>query len=129
MYLVPSTWPDLNFKISFLAQFSSAPNKQHMAAIKCCLQYFKGTRYLTLLFPSGGMMVIAGFSDSDYGNCIDSRQSVSGYLFKLRNSTISWRSQKYKSVYTSIIDAEYIAFLKATKLFLWLKTTLKTFNF
>jgi hypothetical protein len=79
MYLVTGTQPDLTFAISFLAQFFSAPNKQHIAVVKCCLQYIKGTRHLTLLFPYGGKMFIARFSDTNYDNCIDSRQSVSGY--------------------------------------------------
>jgi hypothetical protein len=44
MYLVTSTRPDLTFAISFLAQFSSAPNKQYVAAVKHCLRYIKGTQ-------------------------------------------------------------------------------------
>jgi hypothetical protein len=122
MYLVTGTWPDLTFAISFLAQFSSAPNKQHVIAVKCCLRYIKGTQHLTLLFPYSSEMFIAGFSDPDYGNCIDSRQSVSGHLFKLQNSTISWRSQKQKSLSTSTKEAKYVALSKAAKHFLWLKT-------
>jgi hypothetical protein len=73
MYLVTGTRPDLTFTISFLAQFSSALNKQHVVAVKCCLQYIKGKWHLTLLFPYGGEMIITRFSDSNYGNCIDSR--------------------------------------------------------
>jgi hypothetical protein len=98
MYLITGTRRDLTFAISFLAQFSSAQNKKHVTVVKCCLRYIKGTRHLTLLFPYGGEMFIARFSDSNYGNCIDSRRSVSGYVFKLRNLTISWWSSKQKSV-------------------------------
>jgi hypothetical protein len=77
-----------------------------------------------LLFPYGGEMFIARFSDSDYCNCIDSRQSLSGYLFKVGNSTISWQSLKQTSVSTSTTKAEYIALSKAAKYLLWLKTAL-----
>jgi hypothetical protein len=70
-------------------------------------------------------MFIAGFSDSDYGNYIDSRRSGSDYLFTLGNCTISWQSQKLKSVSTPTTEAEYIALSKASKYFLGLKTTLK----
>jgi hypothetical protein len=38
---------------------------------------------------------------------------------------MSYRSQKQKSESTSITEAEYVALLKATKHFLWLKTALK----
>jgi hypothetical protein len=70
-------------------------------------------------------MFIADFSDSDYGNCIDSRLSVSGYLFKLGNLTISWPSQKQKSVSTSTTEAQYVALSTAVMYFLWLKAALK----
>jgi hypothetical protein len=129
MYLVTGTRPDLTFAISFLTQFSSTPNKQHVVAVKCCLPYIKGTRHLTLLFSYGSEIFIPGFSDSDYGNYINSRRSVSGYLFKLRNSTISWRSQTQQSVFISTTEAEYVALSKAAKHFLWLKTTLKYLRF
>jgi hypothetical protein len=46
-------------------------------------------------------------------------------LFKFRNFTISWGSQKQKSVSTSTTDAEYVALSKASKHFLRLKTALK----
>jgi hypothetical protein len=64
-------------------------------------------------------MFIARFSDSDYVTCIDSRLIISGNLFKLGNSTISWRCQKQKSVFTSITEAKYVALSKAAQLFLW----------
>jgi hypothetical protein len=78
MYLVTGTRPNLTFAISCLSQFSSAPNKSHVAAVKRCLRYIKGTRNLALLFPYYDDFDIAGFSDSDYGNCVDIRRSVSG---------------------------------------------------
>jgi hypothetical protein len=125
MYLVSGTQPDIIFAIYFLTPFSCIPNKLHMDAVKCGLRYIKGIQHLTLLFPSGSEMFSAGFSDSDYSNCIDSRKSVSGYLFKLGNSTISWWSQKQKSMSTSTTKIKYVALSKAGKHFLWLKTALK----
>jgi hypothetical protein len=82
MYLVTGTRAGLSFPISFLAECFSARNKQHVAAVKCCLGYINGTRHLTLLFPYGGNLFIARFSDSDYGNCIDSSRYGLGYFLK-----------------------------------------------
>jgi hypothetical protein len=64
MYLVTGTQTDLTFTISFLAQFSPAPNTQYIAAVKRCLQSIKGIRNLTLLFPYGGEMFITELSDN-----------------------------------------------------------------
>jgi hypothetical protein len=129
MYLVTGTRPDLTFAISYLSQFSSAPNKSHVAAVKRCLRYIKGTRSLALVFPYHDDFYVAGFSDSDYGNCVDIRRLVSGYIVYLGLPTISWRSQKQKSVSTSRIEAEYIALSKAAKHFIWLKTALEDLGF
>jgi hypothetical protein len=41
MYPVTGARPDLSFVISSLAQFFSAPNKQHVAALKRYLQISK----------------------------------------------------------------------------------------
>jgi hypothetical protein len=72
---------------------------------------------------------VAGFSDSDYGNCVDIGRSVSAYIFRLGLSTISWWSQKQKSVSTSTTEAEYVALSKAAKHFMWLKTALEDLGF
>jgi hypothetical protein len=125
MYLGTSTRPNLIFVISFLAQFSSTTNKQHVAGVILYLRYIKGTWHLTLLFPYGCEMFIAEISDSNYGNSIDSGRSVSVYLCKLENSTISWRSQIQNSVSTSTTEAKYIALTEPANYFLWLKTALK----
>jgi hypothetical protein len=91
MYLVTGPRPDLTFAISCLSQFSSAPNKTHLAAVKRCLRYIKGTRNLAIVFPFHHDLYVAGFSDSDYGKCVDTRRSVSGQIFRLGLFTISWR--------------------------------------
>jgi hypothetical protein len=129
MYLVTGTRPDLTFAISCLLQFSSAPNKSPVTAVKRCFRYITRTRNLALVFPYHDDFYIAGFSDSDYGNCVDTRRSVSGYIWCLGLSTISWRSQKQKSVSTSTTEAEYVALSKAAKYFMWLKTALEDLGF
>jgi hypothetical protein len=100
-----------------------------VGAGRCCLRYIKGTWHLILLFPYSGEMFIARFSDSDSGNFIESRESVSGYLFKLGNLTMSWQSPKQKSLSTSTTEAKYVALSKAAKPFLWLKTALQDLQF
>jgi hypothetical protein len=73
IYLVTCTRFNLTLAISFLEQFLSASQKQYVAAVTLSLRYIKGTWDLTLLFPYGCEIFIAGFSDSDYSTCIDSR--------------------------------------------------------
>jgi hypothetical protein len=72
MYLVTTSQPDLTLAISFLSQFPSTPNKEHVVPAKSCLRYIKGTLLLTLGFPYRVQIFIPRFSNSDYGNCIES---------------------------------------------------------
>ena len=35
-----------------------------------------------------------GYSNSNFSNFVDSRKSTSGYIFKLADGDVSWRSAK-----------------------------------
>jgi hypothetical protein len=99
-------------------------------AAKHLLWYIKGTKDLKLSFPhsDASEITLEGYSDSDYGNCLDTRQSISGNLFRLNNSTICWRSKKQKSVVTSTCEAEYMALALTTKQWIWLTNALEELN-
>lgn len=122
MYLVTGSRPDLVYAVTFLSQFCHAPNQQHLKAAKRVLRYVKGTRTLCLKYPYNSGIYVEGYSDSDYGNCLDTRRSISGYIFKVGKCVVAWRSSKQRSVATSSTEAEYMALSKAAKQFLWLKT-------
>jgi hypothetical protein len=99
-------------------------------AAKCLLWYIKGTKDLKLSFPrsEASEITLEGYSDSHYGNCLDTRQSISGNLFWLNNSTIFWRSKKQPSVATSTCKAEYMALVLAMKQWIWLTNAHEELN-
>jgi hypothetical protein len=102
MYLVTCTRPDLAYPVSYLSQFLPTPSKSHLTTAKRLLWYLKGTKNLKLSFPrsNASEITLEGYSDSNYGNCLDTRQPISGNIVRLNNSTICWRSKKQKSVAT-----------------------------
>jgi hypothetical protein len=130
MYFITCTRPDLAYPVSYLAQFRATPSKSHLMAAKRLLLYIKITKDLTLSFPwsDTSEITVEGYSHSDYGNCLDTRQSISGNLFRLNNSTIFWRSKKQKSVETSTCEAEYMALALATKQWIWLTNAFEELN-
>jgi len=119
MYLVTATRPDLAYTIAHLSQFNSDPTTAHMAAAKRVIRYLQATKERKLFYPWRSPLQLDGYSDSSYANCLDTRRSFSGYVFKLGDSTISWRCRKQKSVATSTCEAEYMAISNATKHYLW----------
>jgi hypothetical protein len=88
MYSVTYARPDLAYPVSYLSQFLAAPSKSHLMAAKCLLRYIKGTEDLKLSVPRSDALelTLEGYSDSDYGNYLDTRQSISGNLYGLNNS-------------------------------------------
>ena len=58
------------------------------------------------------MVILRGllaYTDSDWAADKATRQSVTGYFFKIANGIPSWQSQAQKTVAQSSTEAEYMA--------------------
>ena len=73
-------------------------------------------------------LFIKAYSDSDWGNCFDSRRSTTGYLTTLGNNLISWGVSLQKSVALSSTEAEYIALTECSKEVIYLQNTINELN-
>lgn len=71
---------------------------------------------------------MVGFADADWGGDVRDRKSLSGYVFRVHNATVSWATQKQKTVALSSAEAEYISLSVAVKEAIWLRMLLKDFN-
>jgi hypothetical protein len=118
-YLV-HTRPDISFAVGFLSRFMEAPASDHLAALKHLLRYIAGTLNLGCVYRRGDSEKLTGFSNSDHAGDVDTRKSMSGVLFFLGHSPISWQSQKQKVVAASSCEAEYIAAATAACQGIWL---------
>ena len=65
------------------------------------------------------------YVDADYAADVDSRRSVTGYLFMLAGAPISWQSRQQVSVALSTMESEYMAACAATQEAIWLRSLLK----
>lgn len=102
-----NTRPDLAYAIQSLSQFMQQPRDSHWQALQHTLSYVSNTCGQGILFKPSNKLKIQAFSDSDWGSCVDSRRSITGYLFMLGHSHISWKSKKQGTVSRSSSDAEY----------------------
>lgn len=59
--------------------------------------------------------------DSDYAEIIDTRKSLTCYVFLLFGTAISWKASLQSVVALSTTDTEYIAISEVVKEALWLK--------
>lgn len=113
-YASTATRPDIAVAVGILSQFMSDPSKDHCMGVKRLLRYIKGTlRYIKLwleIHSNGSEHDLYGFSDANWAGDVDTRRSISGYVFKVANSTVSWCSKKQATVAKSTTEAEYVAF-------------------
>uniref|UniRef100_A0A803MPL7 Retrovirus-related Pol polyprotein from transposon TNT 1-94 n=1 Tax=Chenopodium quinoa TaxID=63459 RepID=A0A803MPL7_CHEQI len=81
----------------------------------------RGTTDIGLVYGNGRECLVTGYSDSDYAADVDTRRSVTGYVFTLGGSVVSWKSTLQSSVTLSTTEAEYMALTSAAKESIWLK--------
>ncbi|XP_070042977.1 uncharacterized mitochondrial protein AtMg00810-like [Nicotiana tomentosiformis] len=84
-----------------------APKQSHLDAAMRVIKYIKGNRGLGLFLPSGGTQKFVAYCDSDWGACVETRKSVTGYDVKFGDALISWKSKKQGTVSRSSAEAEF----------------------
>lgn len=120
LWLAISTWPDIQYVVQQLSQFLDCFTHTHWHAAVWVLRYLKGTRTLQLCLGEAEFINLIGFTDSDWANCLDTRQSVGGYAWSLGTGLISWATRKQKTVAASSCEAEYMAAFEAAQEGIWL---------
>ena len=129
-YMMTATRPDLSAAVNLLSQYMSSPNKEHWSAVKHILRYLRGTTKHGLCFArNNGQVTLTGYSDSSWGDCVDTRRSTSGYMFLLGGNLITWRTKKQSNVAKSSTEAELVALSQATQECIWLRQLLKDLGF
>jgi Reverse transcriptase (RNA-dependent DNA polymerase)/gag-polypeptide of LTR copia-type/GAG-pre-integrase domain/Integrase core domain len=123
-FAMQGTRPDIAFAVNKLSQYSSNPGPNHWMALKTLIRYLSGTQNYKLTYNAKGDSTLFGYCDSDYASCVDSRRSVTGYVFFLCGGAISWQSRKQPTVASSSVEAEYMACAHATKEAIWWRTLL-----
>jgi len=133
------TRPDITYAVHILSLYLQNPGPNHVTAAKTVLRYLKGTNEIGLIFSANenNIMVhsntkacssisihIDAYCDSDWAGDLDDRHSTTGYVIKLNQSTISWKSKKQNKAALSSCEAEYYAVCAAIQEIIWLKQLL-----
>jgi len=120
MNLMVGTRPDVAFAIGKLSRFVSCYGKEHWAAIKRVLRYFKGEIDKGLVFDKSAFCVLQGYSDDDWAGDHETRRSSTSCTFIFGGAAVSWGSKLQKTVVLSTMEAEYMALCEASKEAVWL---------
>lgn len=124
MYIMLGTRPDLSYSINFFSRYQNCASDNHYNYLSRLLRYLKTTLNFELTYSNNVTSVpLVGYADADWGNESD-RRSVTGYLFKVYDNTVSWVSRKQPTVSLSSTEAEYVSLCSATTEAIWLKRLL-----
>ncbi|GJY33991.1 retrovirus-related pol polyprotein from transposon TNT 1-94 [Tanacetum coccineum] len=91
--------------------------------------YLNGRSDVGLIYGSEREYLVAGYSDLDYDAGLDARRSLTGYVFTIGNSVVSWKATLQPSVALSTTEAEYMALTEAAKKGIWLKCLIGDLGF
>ena len=74
---------------SLLFMFMQGPSKHHLGATKRILRYLKVTSSFGMWYTNSNNFRLYGYSDNDYGGCVDDCKSTTGYVFFMASGAIS----------------------------------------
>nr|KYP66808.1 Retrovirus-related Pol polyprotein from transposon TNT 1-94 [Cajanus cajan] len=83
LYLTISR-PDIYYIVHKLSQFVANPHFEHMNAAHMLLRYLKHTTGQGILFKATSDTKLHAYVEADWGSCLDSRRSTTGFLYFLR---------------------------------------------
>lgn len=115
------TRPDITFVVNRLCKYMSNPGLVHWKILKHLIRYLRGTQeYGLTLDMSDSNGTLVGYSDSSFGDCIDTGRSTLAYTFLYHGAVLSWYSKLNTFVTLSTNHAEYAALALAGKEAEWL---------
>jgi hypothetical protein len=129
LYGAICTRPDIMFATSNLCRFNANPGHEHVKASKVLLRYLKGTSGDGIRYTqdknfhsviNGGKMRIQVYVDSDWAGCPDTRRSTMGYVIKISNGPVSWKSRLMPMVAQSSCEAEFMALAEVCREVMWI---------
>lgn len=86
------TRPDIAYSIQLLSQYLQQPKRSHMKAAQRIVRYIKNQPGRGLLLSSKAQHTVTAFSDADWAACPKTRRSLSGFLVKIGESMVFWKS-------------------------------------
>jgi hypothetical protein len=130
MFAMVGTRPDIAYAISVLSRFAANPSKDHISAARRVLRYLNGSldrgiNYGNSVFDNDlTHLGITCYTDADWGGCLETRRSTSGYVCMINGGPSSWCSKRQTTVSTSTCEAEFKAGTPAAKEVTWMRTLL-----
>lgn len=123
LFLATTSRPDISYAVGFVSRFLNKYDSFHWHAVQRILKYLTKTKNYGILHKKKSDALVE-YSDSDFASDLDTSRSTSGYIFKLENGPVTWKSKRQDVVSLSTTESEYIAASLATREIVWLRKLL-----
>ena len=120
MYAMVCSRPDLAHVLSVVSRYMANPSKEHWNAVKWIFIYLRGTSNACLQFGKSRDGHV-DYVDSDYASDLDTRRSLTGYVFTIGGCAVSWKARLQATVALSTTEAEYMDVSESSKEAIWLR--------
>ena len=90
LYIMLSTRPDICFAVTKMSQFSANPSQEHLDKAMHICKYLAGASRYASVYNGHSQRGLLAYTDSDLAADKATRQSVTGYFFKIANAIFSW---------------------------------------
>jgi len=119
---------DISYAVSTLSRYLREPTENQLRAAKRVLRYLKDTSDFGITYKSGTELKLDGYSNTDWaGDPID-RKSTAGYVFKVANGPITWKSKRLPTIALSSTESEYMGLAHCIKEILWIQQVFRELN-
>ena len=120
----------LNFGLKFSSIGHSGEFMERFESLRN-LENFKSTVYRSQdqrTIRDIDVLAVLGLADSEYGRCVDTRRSHTGFLYLVGSCPVSWQSKQQTSVALSTMEAENMSACACAQEGIWLKRLLEEFG-
>jgi hypothetical protein len=123
LYISNNTRPDISYAVSAVGRFVNNPKQSHASAVKTILRYLKRTQDHGIIVKPNGTFDLKLWVDADFGglygreppNSTNSARSRLGYIIKLGDVLLTWRTNLINEICLSTLEAEYVALVAAVR--------------
>ncbi|GBL76859.1 Retrovirus-related Pol polyprotein from transposon TNT 1-94 [Araneus ventricosus] len=109
LYIATVSRPDISVAVYILSRRNEKPRERDWNSVKRIIRYLKTAAELKLIISKDKEPILTSFYDADRANDKSDRNSISGNVLKLGNSTIQWISKRQNCVELSSTEAEYVS--------------------
>ena len=110
-YLTTCSRADIALAVKEVARHCAKPTVAAWKAAKRILAYLKGTLDYKLVYrrQEGAEHALEAFVDADWGRCLKTRRSQTGYAVTFNGCLVAWHSKLQDTVASSTLVAELFA--------------------